>query len=83
MRLSRPRRLAVAVTALGAAGAVLVQPVSAAPEATEATEATEAYIVVLADDVARPGAVAEEHRRAHGAQVRHTYSAALKATPPG
>ncbi len=80
MRLSRPRRLAVAVTALGAAGAVLVQPVSGAPEATKATEA---YIVVLADDVARPGAVAEEHRRAHGAQVRQTYSAALKATPPG
>ncbi len=71
---SRPfrRRLAVTATVLAALGGVLALPASAQPEQTEP------YIVVLDDDVARPGAVAAQHRAAHGAQVRHTYSAALK-----
>jgi subtilisin family serine protease len=36
------------------------------------------YIVVLRDDVPRASAVADEHRRAHGARVAHTYESALK-----
>ena len=36
------------------------------------------YIVVLRADVADPGAVASEMARAHGLQLRHVYSAALK-----
>jgi subtilisin family serine protease len=66
------RRLAVTATVVAALGGVLALPASAQAEPTEP------YIVVLDDDVARPGAVAAEHRAAHGAQVRHAYSAALK-----
>ena len=68
--LSRTR-----VAVLGAAlvaGGLVAAPASAAGPTGD-------YIVVLKDSAtAHPSLVAEEHRRTHGAQVRFTYSSALR-----
>jgi subtilisin family serine protease len=56
------------------AGGVLAQE---APGGSSASGA-ERYIVVLRDDVAGPGQVANEHARAHGASVGFVYRHAIK-----
>jgi subtilisin family serine protease len=72
---SRPAlpRLAAAALALGVAGGLL-----AAPSTAHAGSSGGDYIVVLEDSVPSPGAVAAEHRRAHGAEVTFSYQHALK-----
>ena len=62
----------VLAAALAAAAAGIAAPAHAAGAGSAP------YIVVLKQDVAHPGAVADEHRRRHGAQIRFTYGAALK-----
>ncbi|HVM27645.1 MAG TPA: S8 family peptidase [Mycobacteriales bacterium] len=70
LSFSRRRFAAVAACVVAAAGGALAAPAAATPDA--------AFIVVLKDDVASPAVVAEQHRRAHSADVSHTYSAAIK-----
>ena len=69
---SPARRVLLAAATLAVLGGVAAVPAAASDNANSP------YIVVLHDDVQRPGAVADEHRRDHGAEVTHTYTAALK-----
>ena len=70
---ARPgRRLALLAAAAVAGGALALAPAGAAAATPDA-----AYVVVLRDG-AHPSAVADEHRRRHGAQVTHTYGTALR-----
>ena len=74
MRTSLTATLAAAsALALGATTAAA----SAAPADTAGTADRTGYIVVL-NDAAAPGKVAEDHQRRHGAAVSHVYRAALK-----
>lgn len=67
------RRFAAFVFVLGSLG------LSALPSTLAgAASAPGRYIVVLNDAVADPGAVAQAHGRAHGAEVSHVYRSALK-----
>lgn len=68
--------LLTAVPALGGDGNenVFAPPPSPSTESTE----TNRYIVTLKDAVAEPGAVAERHAVAYGAQVTHVYHSALR-----
>jgi aqualysin 1 len=67
---ARPLARCTALVAALAA-ALLVTPTATADDAAD-------WIVVLREDVPRASAVATEHRRSHGAQVRFTYESALK-----
>ena len=73
------RRVITPVLAtLAAATAATVPLVAAAPAAvSHASPAAQSYIVVLQDD-ASPGRVADRHARAHGADVSHVYRSALR-----
>jgi len=51
---------------------------SGIPSASASSERVGRYIVVLDPSVGHPGAVASEHAREHGAQVRFVYRHALK-----
>ena len=68
------RRFAAFVFVLGSLG------LSALPSATAGAASGEPgrYIVVLKDSVSDPGAVAQQHGRAHQAGVSHVYRSALK-----
>jgi subtilisin family serine protease len=71
------RRTTLLLTLMGAillacSGVVLAQP----PTPTQNVE--DSYIVVLEDGVQRPAAVASEHARAYGLQVRFVYTSALE-----
>ncbi len=73
---------------VGAAAVLLAATGPLAVPAVAGEPRDASYIVVLRDSVAHPSDVAAQHRRDHGAQVTHTYSAALKGyaarlTPTG
>ena len=62
--------------ALVAALSVLV--LAAAPVAQASQDQAKNYIVVLKGSVTRPGAIASQHARAFGANVRYVYRSALE-----
>ena len=70
----RPFVVLVALTALVASSGAAA---SAAPSASQGRGAGD-YVVVLHDWVSNPGAVAAEHSRAQGAQVRFVYEHAIR-----
>lgn len=69
------RRLLFSIAALGAATALWL-PTGAGQRGASA--ASEAYIVVLRGTVDDPAAVADDHARRHGVEVRHIYRHALE-----
>ncbi|MGH2812998.1 MAG: protease inhibitor I9 family protein, partial [Actinomycetota bacterium] len=67
--MSRQKILLASLLALSMAAAFL--PAASAGEAGR-------YIVVLKDSVSKPGSVASDHAKKHGAQVGFVYTRALK-----
>jgi hypothetical protein len=56
----------------------LVGAVAGLVPAASATAASKSYIVVLKDDVAHPGNVAQRHEDNRGAEIGHIYGVAIK-----
>jgi subtilisin family serine protease len=67
------RRFAAFVFVLGSFGLYAIPSVAGA-----ASDPPGRYIVVLEDSVSDPGAVAQQHGRAHRAEVSYVYGSALK-----
>jgi subtilisin family serine protease len=73
------RRIAMlALTASLMLALLPVGPTQASPPAADPDVIPGSYIVVLNAGAGDPGAVAADHRRDHGAQVKHVYRHALR-----
>lgn len=77
-----PRRsalsLLVALVVVSAPGVVPPASGSARPQVPGQPSTEDRWIVVLRDNAPSGAAVADEHRRRHGAEVSHVYESALK-----
>jgi subtilisin family serine protease len=71
------RRTTALLAAIGALLLVYASGVLAQPE-TPTQKIPDRYIVVFEDGVQRPAAVANEHARAYGLQVRFVYTSAIE-----
>jgi subtilisin family serine protease len=71
------RRMTAVLAAVGALLLVYASGVLAQPE-TPTQKIPDRYIVVFEDGVQRPAALASEHARAYGLQVRFVYTSAIE-----
>src|SRR5918994_3750357 len=71
------RRMTALLAAIGALLLVYASGVLAQPE-TPTQKIPDRYIVVFEDGVQRPAALANEHARAYGLQVRFVYTSAVE-----
>src|SRR5215213_1887543 len=71
------RRMTSLLAAVGALLLLNASGVLAQPE-TPTQKIPDRYIVVFEDGVQRPTAVADEHARANGLQLRFVYTSAIK-----